>query len=87
MLITLATFFIAAGIISLLEALYAFNGGLRCLRLFRSFGDRAPAKFAPPVALVLPCKGVDAGFKDNLCAYFELDYPDWHILLVTVSTK
>ena len=83
MLSTLATLLIGAGILSLLEALHSFKGGFQYLWLFRRFEGRAPAKFAPPVTLVLPCKGLDEGLKYNLSAYFELDYPDWQILLVT----
>ena len=82
-LITIAAGLIGSGIISLLEALKSFQGGWEYLRLFRGFEGRAPAKFAPPVTLVLPCKGVDQGLKENLSAYFEQDYPDWQILLVT----
>lgn len=83
MLSTLATFLVGAGIISLLEALYSLKGGFQYLRLFRKFEGRGPGAFAPPVTLVLPCKGVDPGLKENLSAYFELAYPDWQILLVT----
>jgi len=74
---------LAFGILSLLEALYSLKGGVDYLRLFQKFRAQAPHEFAPPATLILPCKGVDSGLQQNLGAYFELDYPDLQILLVT----
>ena len=74
---------LAAEILSLLESLHSLRGGLQYLRLFQRSEGRAPAKRGPPVTLILPCKGIDKGLKENLFAYFELDYPDRQILLVT----
>ena len=74
---------LALGIFSLLEALYSLKAGVDYLRLFQKFRGKPPHEFAPAATLILPCKGVDAGFEQNLGAYFELDYPDLQILLVT----
>ncbi len=74
---------LAIGILSLLEALYSFKGGVDYLRLFQTSRRRRPGDFAPSATLILPFKGVDKGLQENLRAYFELDYPDLQILLVT----
>ena len=89
MLITIAAFLIGAGILSFLEALHSLRGGLQYLRLFQRFEGRAPtpAEHAPPVTLILPCKGIDKGLRRNLAAYFEQNYPDWQILLVTGDSR
>ncbi len=71
------------GILSLLEALYSLKGGLDYLRLFQTSCQQSPGDFAPSATLILPFKGVDKGLQENLTAYFELDYPDLQILLVT----
>jgi len=74
---------LAIGILSLLEALYSLKGGLDYLRLFQTARRRTLGDFAPAATLILPFKGVDKGLQENLRAYFELDYPDLQILLVT----
>jgi len=75
--------FLAIGILSLLEALYSFKGGVDYLRLFQTSRRRALGDFAPSATLILPFKGAEKGLQENLQAYFELDYPDLQILLVT----
>ncbi len=71
------------GILSLFEALYSLKGGVDYLRFFQKSRHRALGDFAPPATLILPFKRVDEGLEENLRAYFELDYPDLQILLVT----
>jgi cellulose synthase/poly-beta-1,6-N-acetylglucosamine synthase-like glycosyltransferase len=74
---------LAIGILSLFEALYSLKGGVDYLRLFQTSRRRTLGDFAPSATLILPFKGVDKGLQENLRAYFELDYPDLQILLVT----
>jgi len=74
---------LAFGILALLEALYSLKAGVDYLRLFQKSRTKPPHDFVPAATLILPCKGVDPGFEQNLGAYFELDYPDLQILLVT----
>ena len=74
---------LAIGILSFLEALYSLKGGLDYLRIFQTSRHQSPGDFAPSATLILPFKGVDKGLQENLTAYFELDYPDLQILLVT----
>ncbi len=73
--------------LSLLEALYSLKEGIRHLRFFRRRQHDRPGDFAPPVTLVLPCRGIDPGLEENLRAYCELDYPDYQLLLVTDSSS
>ena len=74
---------LAIGILSLLEALYSLKGGLDYLRIFQTSRHQSHGDFAPSATLILPFKGVDKGLQENPTAYFELDYPDLQILLVT----
>ena len=74
---------LAVGILSLFEALYSLKGGVDYLRLFQTSRRRTLGDFAPSATLILPFKGIDKGLQENLTAYFELDYPDLQILLVT----
>jgi hypothetical protein len=75
---------IAFAALSLLEALQSFLGGRSLVRGFRE-AARDPDPFAPPATLIVPFRGVDPGLEANLRAYFALDYPNVHILLVTDS--
>jgi cellulose synthase/poly-beta-1,6-N-acetylglucosamine synthase-like glycosyltransferase len=74
---------LAIGILSLFEALYSLKGGIDYLRLFQTSRHRTLGDFAPSATLILPFKGAEEGLEENLRAYFELDYPDLQILLVT----
>ena len=79
----LITFFWVLGALALLEALYSLRGGLQYLGLFRKALHRSPQDFAPSTSVFLPCKGTDPDLELNLRAYFEQDYPDFQLLLIT----
>ena len=83
MVTIIPVFLLGLGILSLLEALYSLKGGVEYLRLFQKSRHQSSGDFAPSATLILPFKGVDKGLQENLRAYFELDYPDLQILLVT----
>ncbi len=74
---------VALAAVSLVEASFALRGGIRYWRLFRTARHRTPGPYAPPVTLIIPCRGIDPGLDENLQAYFEQEYPDFQILLVT----
>jgi len=41
---------------------------------------RAISAFSPPVSVLKPVCGVDAGLEENLRTYFEQDYPDYQVV-------
>jgi ceramide glucosyltransferase len=41
--------------------------------------------YAPRVSVMIPCKGVDLGFAENIAAVFEQDYPAYEVLFVTAT--
>ena len=47
-----------------------------------SVGGRA---YQPRAAIVVPCKGLDPEFEENLRPLFEQDYPDYELVFVTES--
>ncbi len=53
------------------------------LRYLRS--DRAD--FAPPLSVIVPCKGIDPGFDANIASILEQDYPDYELLFVTATRE
>lgn len=48
--------------------------------------EEGASSHCPPAALILPCKGLDPGFAENMEALVTQDYPDLEFLFV-VATK
>lgn len=69
--------------LGLMEGVYSLWNGIGFLRIFQKVRNRPSVNYTPSVVLILPCRGVDAGLDDNLNAYFQLDYPDFRVLMVT----
>ncbi len=44
-----------------------------------------PPNYTPKVSLILPCKGLDPGFEENIKAHLKQDYPDYEIIFVTAT--
>lgn len=44
-----------------------------------------PANYSPYVALIIPCKGVDPHFEENLRAFLSQDYPKYQLIFAVAS--
>lgn len=79
------TFFCALAFILLLQSLVALFAGLRSanysLRAHSSRFDR----YHPKAAIIVPCKGLDHGFEENIRALFAQDYRGYELIFVTES--
>jgi len=47
--------------------------------------ERPP--FAPRLSVIMPCKGVDPGFGENVRSLLAQDYPDFELLFVTATRQ
>jgi ceramide glucosyltransferase len=47
---------------------------------------KGTGSYYPPAALILPCKGLDPGFADNIHSLLAQDYPDLEFLFVVATT-
>jgi ceramide glucosyltransferase len=74
-------YFFAA--ISIWLGLVSLRGGLRFVRYLHAELARAYPEFTPFVTVFVPCRGVDAGLKENINAIFAQDYPAFEILFIT----
>jgi cellulose synthase/poly-beta-1,6-N-acetylglucosamine synthase-like glycosyltransferase len=74
-----------AGALLVLQSAWAFVDGLCFLRMIRRRLSSPRETFAPSVAVVIPCKGVDAGFNANIDAFLNQDYPDYQVVFVVAT--
>jgi cellulose synthase/poly-beta-1,6-N-acetylglucosamine synthase-like glycosyltransferase len=71
----------------IIQGLVALWGGVRFLKFVRQSLDQPPADYAPKVAVIAPCKGIDPGFRENIRSLLGQDYPDYEVIFVTESTS
>ncbi len=51
----------------------------------RTSGNRGT--WRPPVTVVMPCRGVDPGFRENIRAVLGQDYEDYEVVFVTAGKE
>jgi cellulose synthase/poly-beta-1,6-N-acetylglucosamine synthase-like glycosyltransferase len=64
-------------------ALIPVIGALRLRAYVRREMEHTWPAFQPRVTLILPFKGVDPGFRENLESILSQDYPDYEVIFVT----
>jgi ceramide glucosyltransferase len=78
-------FFLIPAALLFVQSVVSLVGGLRFLRLIRKNRARPAGGYQPPVALIIPCKGVDNGFKQNVDHFLSQDYPRYEVVFVVAS--
>jgi cellulose synthase/poly-beta-1,6-N-acetylglucosamine synthase-like glycosyltransferase len=76
-----------SGTLLVLQSAWAFVDGLRFLRLIRRRPSGSRETFAPSAAIVIPCKGVDAGFDTNVAAFMNQDYPEYQVVFIVAMPE
>jgi cellulose synthase/poly-beta-1,6-N-acetylglucosamine synthase-like glycosyltransferase len=74
----LASLVIVQGVIALLE-------GIRYLQYVRSSLAGPPSDYMPKAAILVPCKGPDTDFRENVLSLLGQDYPDYEVIFVVES--
>lgn len=75
-------FYFFAGLI-IVQGVLSLRGGFGYLKYVRErLSEEDDETFAPFVTVFAPCRGVDAGLKENLQALFHQDYPRYEILFI-----
>lgn len=77
--LALKVFWIMAALLAV-QSLAALRDGLRFLEFFRRRRSATPGDFCPRAAVIIPCKGVDPGFDENLKAFLTQDYPHYQLV-------
>jgi ceramide glucosyltransferase len=74
-------YFFAALVV--LQSLVSLRGGVRWLALFRrELGAKRPL-YMPRASVIVPCRGVDQGLRENLAALFAQHYPSYELVFVS----
>lgn len=76
-------YFFAA--ISIVLGLLSLRGGVRFVRYLQKEIDKEPPDYTPFVTVLVPCRGVDDGLKENILSLFAQDYPEFEIIFVSDS--
>ncbi|MDT7603261.1 MAG: hypothetical protein QOF61_1258, partial [Acidobacteriota bacterium] len=69
----------------LYQSLVSARGGARYLKFFQRELDRTPTNFEPFASVIVPCRGMDQGLRENLSALFRQDYPRYELIFVADS--
>lgn len=77
----MTVFYVLAGLV-LLQSLISLRGGVRYLNYFRREAGALPGDYAPLASVIVPCRGVDQGLRENLSALFAQDYPAYEVVFV-----
>ncbi|MEP6635527.1 MAG: glycosyltransferase [Acidobacteriota bacterium] len=77
-------FYFFAGIVVWLGIL-SLRGGLRFARYVRHELSQPLPAFTPYASVIVPCRGLEEGLRENLAALFQQDYPEYEIIFVTDS--
>ena len=60
----------------------SFRGGLGYLRYVKAELGKDRSSFTPFASIIVPCKGLDEGLKENLAALHQQDYPSYEVIFV-----
>jgi cellulose synthase/poly-beta-1,6-N-acetylglucosamine synthase-like glycosyltransferase len=82
--VTITIFWVLA-VLLLAQSLAALFLTFGFLRYFRRSRSRPLGNFTPPVALLIPCKGLDPEFETNVERYLGQDYPHYQVIFVVAS--
>lgn len=79
--------FLGLAALLLVQSLVALGDGFKFLRYFRRRRREALGSFTPRAAVIIPSKGVGAGFAAHVEAFLAQDYPRFQLIFVVASEK
>jgi len=77
--------FYVLGTLLLFQCVWSLLDGIRFLRLLRRSRNTPARTYTPSAAVVIPCKGMDAGFEANLERFLSQDYPDYRVTFAVAA--
>lgn len=79
------TFFSVLGFILFLQSLLSFGAALRFARYALRQLPQRTNRYQPKAVVIVPCKGLEHDFEENIRPLFVQDYRDYEIIFVTES--
>ena len=76
---------VLAAVLACFALLSVVNTGRFIAYVRRELAHEA-TPFTPRLSVIMPCKGVDPGFHENVRSLLEQDYPDFELLFVTATS-
>ncbi|HLM55251.1 MAG TPA: glycosyltransferase family 2 protein [Pyrinomonadaceae bacterium] len=71
----------------ILQGLLSLRGGVRYLAYFRRELEAKRPLYMPPASVVVPCRGMDQGLRQNFAALFRQHYPAYELIFVSDSDE
>jgi ceramide glucosyltransferase len=71
--------------IAILFSILPIGFALRFVLYIRRGMTTPPSPYRPAVSIIVPCKGLDPGFRENLQALFEQEYEAYQIVFITAT--
>jgi ceramide glucosyltransferase len=84
---TLSYFFYFLAITQILLGLFLIGQGLQWLGYARRRMHTDPGFYSPKVAVLCPCKGIEAALERNLVSLTEFDYQNYEIFFLIASAS
>lgn len=73
------------GFLHLIQSVLSLKGGFDFRRYLRRCQNAPAGDYAPYAAVIIPCKGVDEHFEENLTRYLTQDYPRYQVILCVAT--
>lgn len=77
--------FTILAILLLVQSIAALVAGLRLARYAWAALSTARERYVPKTAVIIPCKGLEPDFEENIIAYLAQDYRHYDLIFVTES--
>jgi ceramide glucosyltransferase len=74
-------FWVLGGLL-LAQSIWSLIDGYKFLDYLRRSQGAPLSSYQPRAALIVPCKGLDAGFEQNIASYLQQDYLDYEVIFV-----
>lgn len=81
------TILIIAAVILLLQSLLALLAGVRFARYVGRWRTMRQNRYQPKAMVIVPCKGLDHEFEENIRALLVQEYREYEVIFVTESER
>jgi len=79
--------FLILATLLVLQSILSLQSGYRFLRLVRRSLRTPPGDYLPPVALIIPCKGLSQDLESNFARFLTQDYSGGYELVFVVASE